>query len=132
MGKFQLFINEFFLNESTAVYKYFDKSDELIAIISKELFSINIYSMKMKLELQDLKEICKYFKIKKSKEFSFKKIYEKYNSHQTFSMKIQTKLALTNISLPIIYRNQISSVEYTTIDVNNKNIGDVKSINKFS
>lgn len=121
MGRIHLFINEFFLNEPTSVYRYFDKSDEPIAIISKELFSINIYSLKMKLELQDLKEIFKYFKIKKSKEFSYKKIYEKYNSHLTIRLKIQTKLALMNISLPIIYRNQISSVEYTTIDVNDKN-----------
>lgn len=127
MGRIQLFINEFFLNESndvSAVYKYLNKFNEPIAIISKELFSINIYSLKMILEIQDLKEICKYFKIKESKKFTFKKIYQKYNYHQTIHLKIDSKLALRDISLPktspITSRNQISSVEYTIIDVNNE------------
>lgn len=123
MGRIQLFINEFFLNESndvSAVYKYLNKFNEPIAIISKELFSINIYSLKMILEIQDLKEICKYFKIKESKKFTFKKIYQKYNYHQTINLKIYSKLALRDISLPKTYRNQISSVEYTIIDVNNE------------
>lgn len=127
MGRIQLFINEFFLNESndvSAVYKYLNKFNEPIAIISKELFSINIYSLKMILEIQDLKEICKYFKIKESKKFTFKKIYQKYNYHQTINLKIYSKLALSDTSFPktypITYRNQISSVEYTIIDVNNE------------
>lgn len=91
MGKFKVFINEFFHSGVYGkTYEYFDHSDLLLfALIDFINSKITIFPLQLRLEVKNLLEILNYFNIKRDKSILLKNVCKIFKSNPSVCLIIE-------------------------------------------
>lgn len=91
MGKFKVFINEFFHSGIYGkTYEYFDRSDLIpLALIDFNDSKISIFPLQLRLEVKNLLEILNYFNIKRDKSILLKNVCKIFKSNPSVCLIIE-------------------------------------------